>query len=411
MKRLVGGLAAVVLFSSLAGTAFAGTPSTVGIRIEGSNGTIVAPTTVATSDTPVSKAGATCPGTSAASALDKAVGGDWDGDTQYGTLALDTIRGETHTFSDGHGVTWGIYIRQPGHDNWEMADHGICEEELQQGEQVYIYAACTGASPDRPCYGEPVVLDAPATVAPGQPFAVKVSEVTTTFGGPPDYTQTKAYGPSSGATVTGGNASVTTGADGTASLTLTERGPVTLKATKGNRAPFTATVCVTDGADGYCGTQKPCATDGHDGLCGTRDTDPPILAIDGIRDGQTFTAANAPRQLRGTAGAGLAVARQAGAAPLRQDPSGILVVKLRLTRNDGGRCSYFSGRRETFRKVRCGASHGFWFKVGSTPQWSYLLPRKLPRGRYVLDVNAVDGAGNRADKRLRNVNRVVFHVR
>ena len=36
-----------------------------------------------------------------------------------------------------------------------------------------------------------------------------------------------------------------------------------------------------------------------------------------------------------------------------------------------------------------------FFKVASTPSFSYLLPGALQRGRYVLDIEATDAAGNR----------------
>jgi hypothetical protein len=87
------------------------------------------------------------------------------------------------------------------------------------------------------------------------------------------------------------------------------------------------------------------------------------------------------------------------------------MVKLRLTRDDNGRCAYFSGRKERFVASRCGATHGFWFAIGDRADWSYLLPSRLPRGRYVLDVNAIDKAYNRDDRRRRGGNRVVFEVR
>jgi hypothetical protein len=43
-------------------------------------------------------------------------------------------------------------------------------------------------------------------------------------------------------------------------------------------------------------------------------------------------------------------------------------------------------------------------------QVSYLLPHRLGRGRYVLDVIATDGAGNR-EALARGTSRVVFFVR
>ena len=78
---------------------------------------------------------------------------------------------------------------------------------------------------------------------------------------------------------------------------------------------------------------------------------------------------------------------------MASDPSGLLAVKLRLTRRVGKKCSYFSGSRETFRPMRCG--RGSFFKIGDRADWSYLLPKRLGRGRYVLEAKAIDGAYNR----------------
>jgi hypothetical protein len=125
---------------------------------------------------------------------------------------------------------------------------------------------------------------------------------------------------------------------------------------------------------------------------------PPAARIEGIADQQRFARGKGPRDLR---------------VRVAPDASGLLVVKLRLTRTDRGRCTYFSGTSERFRlnrSARCGAANGFWFGVGDREQTSYLLPRALPRGRYVLDANVIDKAFNRDDARRRGTNRVVFHV-
>jgi nitrogen fixation protein FixH len=110
--------------------------------------------------------------------------------------------------------------------------------------------------------------------------------------------------------------------------------------------------------------------------------------------------------LRGTAGV-----RASSGAALQPDPSGIRRVKLRLTRNAGGRCSAYSNRRERFVTRPCGARHGWYFTVATRSDWRYLLPARLPRGRYVLDVKATDGAFNVDRTRRRGENRVVFRVR
>ena len=123
---------------------------------------------------------------------------------------------------------------------------------------------------------------------------------------------------------------------------------------------------------------------------------PPRATLRGISDGQRFARGKGPRRLQ---------------AVIDSGPAGVLAVKLRLTRTDRGRCTYFSGTSERFRRAAgCGVANGFWFGVGSASTVDYLLPRALPRGRYVLDANAIDKAFNRDDARRRAANRVVFHV-
>jgi hypothetical protein len=194
-----------------------------------------------------------------------------------------------------------------------------------------------------------------------------------------------------------------TGADGVAVVTVGAAGARTLVASKPGRARSAAEpVCATTGSDGACGTSVPgvtaaaCETSGSDGRCGTRDATSPAARIDGIRDHQRFARGKGPRALR---------------LHVTPDPSGLLTIKLRLTRNDRGDCTYFSGKFERFRRTRgCGAANGFWFAVGDREDTTYLLPRALPRGHYVLDVNAIDKAFNRDDARRRGGNRIVFDV-
>ena len=44
-------------------------------------------------------------------------------------------------------------------------------------------------------------------------------------------------------------------------------------------------------------------------------------------------------------------------------------------------------------RLRCG--RGWFLRIGDRADWSYLLPARLGRGRYVLEVKATDGAFNR----------------
>jgi hypothetical protein len=115
--------------------------------------------------------------------------------------------------------------------------------------------------------------------------------------------------------------------------------------------------------------------------------------IAGLTEQQRIARRRAPREVRGFVDA---------------DPSGLRAVKLRLTRQVGRRCWLYSGRRERFLRRACGKRYAF--KIGEDAAWSYLLPERLGRGRYVLDVIATDRAGNR-DTLARGRNRIVFHVR
>lgn len=390
--RILAGVAAALAVSSSSAALAAG-PANVSVRVEGVQQTLVPETPVTTTTAPVNKSGKqgeTCTGTSAAGALEIATGGDWGG-SYYGGLgyAVEHIKGESHTFPDPDYFTLWV--------NDRFSSLGVCGTELQEGDDVLFFVdRCEYDPQEDRCTNEPVLplgIDAPDRAAPGATFAVKVVEYSA------DGTAT----PVAGATVTGGDAPATTDAGGTASVTVAARGQRGLQATKPGRVRTEVEpVCVTDGADGFCGTARPgepapataaCVTTGDDGLCGTRDRRAPQGRILGISEKQVFGRADAPRELRGTVTA---------------DPSGLYGVKLRLTRRHGGRCWYFSPKADGLRRTRCGRS--FAFTIGDRADWSYLLPERLGPGRYVLDVVAVDKAFNR-DALARGRNRVVFTVR
>jgi hypothetical protein len=398
MTSFSRGLAAAVLLVACA--APPASAATVSVRVEGAQKTLVPLTRVQPSSSVVvdkrSEGGTTCDGSSGGGALELAAKGDWGGRSDAQGQRVERILGETYLLgAEFAGRFWSLYV------NNVPADFGLCSYTPQEGDEILLAAACGGATTG--CFsGDPLDLRAPATAAPGEPASVSVDEYTSDFTGAHP---TAARAPSSGATVTGGGQTATTDAQGRATLAFAERGPVDLVTTKGGRIRDEATICVTDGADGFCGTTKPgepapqaapCATTGHDGLCGTRDSTAPEARVGAVRDGQTFASGRGPRTLSGKVAA---------------DASGLLMVKLRLTRNDGSRCSYYSGKHERFVAARCGATQGKWFSIGDRADWSYLLPSALPRGRYVLDVNAIDRSFNRDDARRRGSNRVVFLVR
>lgn len=391
---LIGVLA--LALTCVGGSAALAAPSNVSVRVEGATTTLLDRTAIRTDGRTVNKdgvAGHACTGTSAAGALEIATAGNWGGSWFDGLgYSFERILGESHSFPEPDFFSLWINNRE--------AAEGICgaTSELQEGDDVLFFVARCEFDGSA-CANAPVLplgLTAPALVSAGAPFTISVVEYSTT--GTPK--------PVAGATVSGADAPATTDAAGNATLTIATPGVRALKATLAGHARSAARqVCAT--ATSACGVAPapaptgtaPCATEGDDGLCGTRDRKAPGSTVIGIAEQARFSRSEAPRRLQ---------------ARIDPDPSGLLIVKLRLTRTDRGRCTYFSGRSERFRpnrRKRCGASNGYWFGVGDRQKIDYLLPRRLPRGRYVLDVNAIDKAYNRDDRRRRRGNRIVFYVR
>lgn len=298
--------------------------------------------------------------------------GTWS--DQYLSPSFLQIAGE----STAYDPVTGNYLAE--YKNARSATIGACGDPIVSGDKV-LFAYGTGLEPL-------LALAGPAVARPGEAVELQV-------------TQAADGQPVSGAVVQG----QATGADGRVRVVAAGRGAVAFKASKpGAIRSNRITVCVTDGQDGSCGTTaagQPGSSPSGSAPAGpvgpatarARDTSAPAARLTGIREQQTFSSSRAPRVLRGKVGA---------------DPSGLATVKLRLTRRDRGRCAYLSGRKERFVRTSCGRS--FYFAIGDRAEFSYLLPERLVRGRYVLDVIAVDRAGNR-DALARGRNRVVFTVR
>jgi hypothetical protein len=369
------GLAAGLLTLALAAPA-AAAPATVTVRIEGAASTLVEEGAFSTTNTPVNKRGqGDCSGTSAAGALERATNGDWDG-TYYGAATgygVERIFGETYTFN-ARGDYWAFWI------NGKAATEGICGKsaELQEGDDVLFFVdQCFDAQPpDYACKNPPVrplELTVPASAQTGQPATLSVATLDGNGGS----------SPTDGARITGTGIDATTGPDGKATVTFPQSGRVALKAAKAGSVRSAAeTVAVS--VPGQPVAPAPPVV---------RDSTAPVARIRGIRSGQRFKRKRAPRTLRGSV------------AP---DPSGLRAVKLSLTRSNRGRCQLYSPSREEFRRSRCGRR--VHFSIGDRQSFDYLLPKRLGKGRYVLDVIAVDKAGNR-DTLARGRNRVVFFVR
>ncbi len=170
-------------------------------------------------------------------------------------------------------------------------------------------------------------------------------------------------------------ATTTTRADGTADLTFTGAGNSTVQATKtGHVRSATESTCVTSGADGNCGSPPPAG-----GVLGAvEDRFAPLASFSRLTYLRVFKRKRAPRKIAGAV------------AP---DPSGLAEVRLSIMRRVGGRCWTFDGAAsERFERRRCGAWRSF--KIGDRSEWSYLLPRRLRKGRYAIRAVAVDKAGN-----------------
>jgi hypothetical protein len=364
---LAAGLAVVAL-AAAAPAALAG--PTVKVRVEGASGTLLERTTVTLPDTPPPVAG--CPAGTAAAAIEVATGGNWDR-----ASFTQTILGETHDFIPDNDF-WAEWVdRGAGY----QFGNGVCSDVLNSGDEVLMLV-------DQPPYGEGSMAEVPlelhgANGVRGQGVSMLVTGAVIT-----GFDSTGAaiveHRPVSGATVSGGGVSAVTGSDGRATLTFAQTGPVTLKASKPDTVVSGAT------AIQIVAPGEPLPPSG--GSATAPDRLAPLAKLLGIADHQTFAKGKGPRTLKASV----------------SDVSGLAAVKLRLTRRTGGRCFYFSGRRQELERTRCG--RGFFFRAGDGPNVSYLLPERLPRGRYVLDLGAVDRAGNRSAL-ARGSTRVVFTVR
>lgn len=282
------------------------------------------------------------------------VTGSWS--NAFGSPSFDAIGGEPVGYDPATNRYLVEYL------DAQPSQTGSCGEIVHSGDAV-LYAFGTGSE-------QLLALSGPATARPGDPVTLRVTDAA-------------SGAPVAGAAVDGrlsaADGSVVVGplgAPGVHAEKATKDGAI-----RSNGVP----VCVTDGADGACGTTvvaapKPAAAD----------RTPPTATLRALKDHQLLSTG--PRELRGSFG----------------DPSGIHAVKLRLTKRLGTRCWYFSGKHERFRRAACGT--GAYFAIGAQADWSYLLPSRLGRGHYVLDAVAIDGAGNRTPL-ARGTTRVVFQVR
>jgi hypothetical protein len=338
---LVGALAAASLVAPVAHAA--GTPARVSVRAE-SPGRTLLDTTLTTTAAPVKPDGTNaCSGTSAGGALWQATQaeGHWSGTwfASFGDYAVGAIAG-VRAPAD-FSAYWAFWL------NGKVSTKGVCGTELQAGDKVLEFL-CTSTPDFSSCTNLP--LDLSVVHVRGGKVTVKVVLLD----------GTGKSTPVAGATLTGGKQPVSSGSDGRAVVQLRD-GESALRATH---------------AGDVSSGRLHCQHGAHGAKCGSSDVTPPALRVKGIADGETFTAANAPRTLHGSA----------------KDPSGATVA-LRLTRRLDGACSRFDADRGAFRP--CAKAPRAPFDAGDRARWSFLLPGKLGVGSYRLDAIATDGAGNR----------------
>jgi hypothetical protein len=370
----------------------AGAPASVTVRVEGLTETKVPAMLVTTTTTPVVKDGKledSCPGTSAAGALQLATAGNWSG-TWYGGevgYSVETIGGESHPFQSGSKANyyWSFWL-----NNVFQTEHGVCGVEMGPGDQVLLFVECEGSEcPPNPT---PLGIEAPATANAGEAVTVTVKQ----------YNLKGQASPAVGADVGGGGTGAVTDSQGHATLKFFGDATDTLKVSGAPEGPpairTETTICVHEGNDGTCGTTSPSKTPVQppgSSIPPAPETGHNTLVADagGVLDGHVYSRHHAPRVLSG---------KVISKAPVAS-------ISIRLRRKWHGRCWAYNGALERFVKARCG--HASFFSIPMTgSSFSYLLPSKLPPGRYVFDIEASDAAGDHTDLH-RGSSRIVFYVR
>jgi hypothetical protein len=183
------------------------------------------------------------------------------------------------------------------------------------------------------------------------------------------YASNGTLAPAVGASVGG----ATSGADGHASVTFSTPGVQHVKATRADAIRSNAAdVCVFAPGSGDCGSAKPPSQTPTLGPDKVR----PTVAFRGIRNGQKFK--RGPRQLLGSA----------------SDDRGLFQVYFLLKRHSHEGCSWFSAKSARFTSAKKHCTSARYQRVGNKTAWSFLLPARLPAGKYELDEKAIDSAYN-----------------
>jgi hypothetical protein len=298
---------------------------------------------------------------------------EWFGSSTNNDFFVTQIGSDVNQTS-GSFASWGFAL------NFTTSSVGGCQTGLSAGSDVLWAYDFFNKS-------HLLKLTGPASADVGQPVTVNVVDG-------------QSGQPLSAASV----GASTTDSSGNARVTFSQLGTQSLKATRSDSVRSNRLdVCVHNGNDGTCGTTAPGAPPPPASTPPTITPAPTITLpskapqgeVKSIRNGVRFAHGHGPRILR-------------GAVTLGSD--GLKQVQLRLERTFRGRCQALSPTSERFVRISCGAQHAPWISVGDAADFSYLLPFALPRGRYVLDIEAVDQAGHRDRFLVPGRNRVVFGV-
>ncbi|MEA2383995.1 MAG: hypothetical protein QOH72_3966 [Solirubrobacteraceae bacterium] len=380
MLHRLAGLALAVLALLVSASVAAAAPVTVNLRVEGPSSTVFeGPVTTdvrafqftaggdtgphecdatavntGTSPTPVPTRGAAI----AAASLGAPFSASGTFSAQFGSPSFDQVGGQSTAFDPATNSFLAEY------KNGVAASVGACADPIANGDDV-LFAYGTGADPL-------LRLTGPSSATTGAAVAVHVIDQTN-------------GAPVAGASVAG----ATTDAAGNAVVRFAQAGVQRLKATKAGAIRSNALVVAVGAVAGQTAAQAVAGA--------TVDRTAPRARLLSPRNGHTYRRATfSPRLIH------VAVA---------ESGSGVRTVKIRLTRRLGNRCFSFSGKRERFIGTKCGDGGGFFFTVSDRADFTYLLPERLSRGHYVLDVEAIDNSFNRDTVGDRGRNRSVFDVR
>jgi hypothetical protein len=416
--RTLLALCALLIISSLAWTAGA-SALTAKVRVETpSSPSGFIPRTIVTYDAtqPVKVSDTvSCPGNTPIGVLNAATGGAWTAtpsSTTPDTTQLASIKSSALT---GVGQ-WATYVNM-------RYTSDPCTTPIDTDQEVLFYPWCNGTRrascfmggplwfrfQGRGFYGTDTVnvgLNIPVTL-----FGVEALAPN----------GTGSSGPSVDSTLTtdGGFTARTDNyqLDGTGAVQFPDKGAHSATISEADKVPDRAAVCVSDGADGLCGSvyspppdfdpnnyPSACDTNGHDGYCGTADTSGPVATVTNIKQGQSFATKKGPGEVKGS---------------LAPDPNGVGSVNIRIARTYTSRvriktkkvkkgkkkpkvryrtvkhCAIWSDKTALFESAKCTARPK-WAEAtldDTRENFSYDFALKLPKGTYKLEVQAKDVPG------------------